>query len=46
MADDKCNRGSGAETASRVTKKYEFCYFATKFGLSIPQDPRPFWQAR
>ncbi|RUU97359.1 DUF3606 domain-containing protein [Mesorhizobium sp. M6A.T.Cr.TU.017.01.1.1] len=23
-------------------EKYEFCYFATKFGLSIPQDPRPF----
>ncbi|WP_292553903.1 hypothetical protein [Mesorhizobium sp.] len=39
MADDKCNKGSGAETASRVTKNMSSA-IATKFGLSIPQDPR------
>ncbi|TIM51706.1 MAG: DUF3606 domain-containing protein, partial [Mesorhizobium sp.] len=37
MADDKSNRGSGDGNRVAGDQDYEFRYFATKFGLSIPQ---------
>jgi hypothetical protein len=37
MADDKSNRGPGDGNRVARDQDYEFRYFATKFGLSIPQ---------